>query len=241
MKQIPCFRFLSFYGGLVGSIIYYLGFGLILMLFRSTEEVMQWAIPKWGKFNLKSAGIDFEISGRENLEKRPAIFVINHQSMLDLFIMCYLRPPKTLGVAKKSLIYIPVIGLFMKAVGVVFLDRHDRMKALEGMRATKRLIDQGYSIVMAPEGTRTLTGELQPLKKGAFYLALQTGLPIIPITIVNAYQLFPRQSWIPKPGIVKVYIDPPIATKELTEATIPAMIERVHSVFLSHLVSPPLQ
>lgn len=238
MKQISCFRFLSFYGGLIGSMIYYLGFGLILMLFRSTEEVMQWAVPKWGKFNLKSAGIDLEISGRENLEKRPAIFVINHQSMLDLFITCYLRPPKTLGVAKKSLIYMPIIGLFMKAVGVVFLDRYDRMKALEGMRATKKLIDQGYSIAMAPEGTRTLTGELQPLKKGAFYLALQTGLPLIPITIVNAYQLFPRQAWLPKPGVVKVYIDPPIATKGLTEATIPTMIERVRSVFLSHLLNP---
>lgn len=227
-------RFIQFYGRLIGSTIYYLGFGLMLMIFRPIENVMQWAIPKWGEFNLKSAGVDLEIFGRENLEKRPAIFVLNHQSMLDLFISCYLRPPNTLGIAKKSFVYMPIIGLFMKAIGVVFLDRHDRMKALEGMRATKRLIEKGYSIAMAPEGTRTPTGELQPLKKGAFYLALQTGLPLIPITIINAYQLFPRHNWLPKPGIVKVYIDPPIATHGMTEHSILEMIERVRSVFLSH-------
>jgi len=231
---LSIWRFIRFYGWLIGSIIYYLGFGLIFMIFRPPEEVMQWAIPRWGEFSLKLAGVDLEIFGREHLEKRPAIFVFNHQSMLDLFIACYLRPPHTLGVAKKSFAYMPIIGLFMKAIGVVFLDRHDRMKALEGMRATKRLIEKGYSISIAPEGTRTQTGELQPLKKGAFYLALQTGLPLIPITIINAYQLFPRHAWLPKPGIVKVYIDPPIDTKGMTEDSMPEMIEHTRSVFLSH-------
>ncbi|MBI3018383.1 MAG: 1-acyl-sn-glycerol-3-phosphate acyltransferase [Deltaproteobacteria bacterium] len=195
-----------------------------------------WVAHKWGRFNLKHAKITLELHGQENLTRTPAIFVINHQSMLDIFIMSSLLPDKTLPIAKKSFSYIPILGWFLRAAGVVLIDRHHPSKALEGMKqARDSIIEQGLSIVMAPEGTRTKTGELQPLKKGAFYLAIQTKLPMIPITIVGAYSLFPKSSWIPKEGAVKVYIHLPISTQQWSIETIPDHIEQVRTIFLNHL------
>lgn len=196
---------------------------------------MSWTAHHWGKFNLRHAQITLDIHGQENLARTPAIFVINHQSMLDVFIMSSILPEKTLPIAKKSFITIPILGWFLKTMGVVFIDRYHPSKALEGMKQARESIEQGLSIVMAPEGTRTKTGELQPLKKGAFYLAIQTQLPLIPITIVGAYDLFPKSSWTPHPGTVKVYIDPPLSTEHWSIETIPTHMEELRDIFLSHL------
>ncbi len=196
---------------------------------------MAWVAHHWGKFNLKNARITLDIQGQENLAHTPAIFVINHQSMLDVFIMSSLLPPKTFPIAKKSFGYIPILGWFLKIIGTVLIDRHNPTKALEGMKQAQKIIESGLSIVIAPEGTRTPTGELQSLKKGAFYLAIQTRLPLIPITIVGAYALLPKSSWIPKRGTVKVYIDPPISTKSWAIETISSHSEAIRTIFLNHL------
>jgi len=206
------------------------------LCFLSQEKVIEWAAHGWGTFNLKQAGITLEVVGKENLDKRPAILVVNHQSMLDLFIMCALRPPKTLPVSKKSMRYIPLLGLFMKSAGVIFIDRYNPKKAMAAMKETYEVVQKkGYSILMAPEGTRTKTGELSPLKKGAFYLALQTKLPMIPITLVNAFQLFPKSAWSPKPGSIQVFIDSPILTETWTEENLSFQIDNVRRIFLTHL------
>jgi len=228
-------KFLSFYFLLSFSILWYCTFGFILLLFKPKREVIQWVAHGWGRFNLNHAHITLELHGQDHLSKTPAIFVINHQSMLDLFIMSALLPDHTLPIAKKSFIYIPILGWFLKAVGVVLIDRHNPLKALEGMKQAREMIEQGISIVIAPEGTRTQTGELGPLKKGAFYLAMQTKLPMIPIIIAGAYDLFPKSSWIPRPGTVTVTITPPLSTHAWTPETLSQHITQVRSFFLSHL------
>ena len=198
--------------------------------------MVSWVAHGWGKFNLKHSQITLNIHGQENLTRTPAIFVINHQSMTDIFIISALLPDKTLPIAKKSFGTIPILGWFLRATGVVLIDRYNPSKALEGMKQAKDIIiKQGLSIVMAPEGTRTKTGELQPLKKGAFYLAIQTKLPMIPITIVGAYDLFPKSSWIPKSGCVTVHIDPPLDTRHWSIETIPTHMEELRTIFLNHL------
>ena len=196
---------------------------------------MAWVAHSWGRFNLKHAGVTLEVHNRNYLTHTPALFVVNHQSMLDVFIMSSLLPYKTLPIAKKSFGHIPILGWFLKAIGAVLIDRYNPQKALEGMKYAREIIERGFSIVIAPEGTRTKTGELQPLKKGAFYLAIQTKLPMILVTIVGAYSLFPKSSWIPKKGPVAVFIDPPLPTEQWTIETIPQHMEDVRSVFLSHL------
>ena len=235
MTGYPFIRFSRFYILLILSTIFYFGWGLILFIFKPRDAVTHDISKRWAAFNLKRAGVELEVYGREHLSQGPSIFVFNHQSLLDMFILCRIVPPKTLSAAKKSFRYFPVMGWFMKAAGVVFIDRYHHQRALEGMKQVKARVDQGYSMVIAPEGTRTATGDLLPFKKGAFYLALQTRFPIIPITLVNAYALLPRHNWIPRPGTVKVFIDPPIPTNTWTEENIPDAIHKVQNIFLSHL------
>lgn len=229
------FRFISFYGLLWFSTVYYFGIAFLVFLLTRHEGCITWAARGWGKFNLRNAGVTLDIHGTEHLNTSPALFVLNHQSLLDMFIMCSLLPENVRPIAKRSFLYIPVLGLFMKLVGVVLLERHDPQRAMVGMREAKKLIDKGFSLVIAPEGTRTQTGELQPLKKGAFHLAIQTRIPMVPITIVNAYQLFPRSLWLPQSGTVQVFIDAPISTEHWSTDTLSHHIETVRFIFLGHL------
>lgn len=229
------FWFIRFYSVLIISILYYFGIGFLSLLFKPKETVIDWAAKNWGTLVLKGAGIRLHVSGGEYLKKTPAIFVSNHQSMLDFFIMCQMRPSKTTAVAKKSLFRIPILGWFMKIANIIFIDRFHKERAAEAMEQARHIVEKGYSILIAPEGTRTRTGELQPLKKGAFHLALQTHLSMIPITIVNAYDLFPRHAFFPRPGTIDIFIDPPIETTSWTEQTLPQAIDQVRTIFLSHL------
>lgn len=226
---------IRFYFLLFFITLYYFSKAFIALLYKPRQEVVHWVSNTWGSSVLEHLNIKVNVFGHKHLGKSPAILVTNHQSLLDFFVMCKLAPFKTTAIAKKSLLYLPLIGLFMKIAGVVFIDRSHQGRALEAMDTARQIIKKGYTVLIAPEGTRTHTGELQPLKKGAFYLALQTHLPMIPITIVNAYELFPRHAWFPKPGAIDVFIDSPIDTSSWTEETLPQVINRISHIFLSHL------
>lgn len=226
----------SFYALLFASTSYYFGLGLIFLFFwRKKEDVIAWVASHWGKFNLKQAGIQLDIVGLENTHTRPAIFIYNHQSILDIFILSTLISHKTLPMAKKSFLYFPFLGWFMKTVGAVFVERHDPQKAMLSLKQAQKVIREGYSFVMAPEGTRTRTGELLPFKRGAFQLALQMKLPIIPIIFSNAYSLFPKDAWSPHAGIVKVKILPPIDAAHWSMNILPEKIEEIRNVYLTYL------
>ncbi len=231
------FRLFSFYIGLWASTVYYFGLAFIQFLFTRDEDCITWASHGWGTFNLKNAGVTLDVHGQENLNTYPAIFVLNHQSLLDMFIVCSLSPGRIRPIAKRSFLYIPVLGAFMKLVGVVLLERYDPQKAMVGMREAKKLLDNKFSLVIAPEGTRSKSGELQPLKKGAFHLALQTKIPMVPITIVNAFNLLPKKNWLPKSGIVHVFVETPVSTKDWSPDHLSEHVETVRTIFLSHLNS----
>ncbi len=233
--------FLRFQILLVSLTIFYFGRAFFELLSISTPDsalnLIQRTARIWGAAILKYSGIELEVIGdREILSREPASVVINHPSLLDFFVWCILAPPNTPALAKKSLRYLPIIGWFMKKAGIIFIDRFHRERAMKSMEEAKTLIlENKRSLLIAAEGTRTYTGELQPLKKGAFYLALQTKLPMIPVTIVGAYALFPRHVWYPKPGKILVYIDPPMDTHTWTEKSLPQAMDEVTHIFQSHL------
>ena len=209
--------------------------GILHLYWKPKFEVIQGVGHAWGKFVLDISRVNLHIQGEENLKKIPAIFITNHQSTLDIFILCALAPYKALPVAKKTLKYIPFVGTFMKKVGVVFIDRFQPDKALQGMLQAKKLAQSGISIIMAPEGTRSRTGELMPFKKGAFYLALETGYPIIPIVIRGAFELYPRDAWMPKPGTVYVEIGEPISTQNWKREPLHTHIQSVRDWYFERI------
>ncbi|MGA8046320.1 MAG: 1-acyl-sn-glycerol-3-phosphate acyltransferase, partial [Dermatophilaceae bacterium] len=141
---------------------------------------------------------------------RPAVFIFNHQSQLDLPLAGYLLRHGFTGVAKQELKRDPIVGLPFRFAGVAFVDRKGGKDPQKALAPAVEKLKEGISIAIAPEGTRSLTPSLGPFKTGAFHLARQAGVPVVPIIIRNAGELMWRDSFTIKPGIVQVVVGEPI-------------------------------
>ncbi len=143
---------------------------------------------------------------------RPHIFVMNHQSMLDVTCAFVGIPANLRFVAKKSLRRVPFLGWFMWATGMIFVDRLHRARAMKGLAEAGARIRGGASVLAFPEGTRSLDGELLPFKKGVFVLALAAGVPVVPVAIENSGKLLPAGTFKLRPGVVRMKLGAPIPT-----------------------------
>ena len=196
---VACF-FMSI---VAGSIVVARPFGLADWTYARVNTL-------WGEISLKILGIKLNIDGEHHIQE-PAIFVLNHQSMVDLMIVTALLPDKTRYVAKKELEKIPIFGWALAPVGIM-IDRKRPRDAMNIISAQLEKLD-GWSVAIFPEGTRTRDGELRPFKKGAFYMALQTKLPLIPVAFDGAFQSVSKGGFFPKPTRIYVNIGPPINTE----------------------------
>ena len=182
-------------------------------------------------------GLNLNIKGEEHLwSDRPAVFAFNHQSNADLIIIARLLRRDITGVGKKEIGDIPLFGKILEFSGVVLIDRKDSAKAIEQMGA---LVDamrvEGKSVCMSPEGTRTLTPKLAPFKKGAFHLAMQAGVPMVPIVIRNSGDVMPKGSPFYRPATVDVEVLPPVDTSEWTVDNLDEHVKTVRKMFLKSL------
>lgn len=185
-------------------------------------------------------GLDLEIKGQENLWKqRPALFMFNHQSKADVVIMASLLRRDIAGIGKKEIRRIPIIGKVLELGGVVMIDRSDPAGAIEAMKPLVRAMrEEGKSVVMAPEGTRTPTRKLAPFKKGGFHLAMQAGVPIVPVVIHNAGDIAPKGDFVFRPGTVRVEVLPPVDTSGWSTSTMNSHVVEVRNLFLRALGQP---
>ena len=189
-------------------------------------------------------GMDIKVKGEENLwSHRPAVFVFNHQSKADVVIAAKLLRRDIAGVGKQEIKKeSPIIGMVMELGGVVFIDRADGKSAINTM---KPLVDairkDGKSVVIAPEGTRTVSPKLAPFKKGAFHLAMQAGVPIVPIVIHNAGDVAPKGDFVFRPATVQVDVLPPVDTSRWRAETIEEHVREVRNMFASALGQPEEQ
>jgi len=172
------------------------------------------------------AGIDVEVVGEQHAwSHRPAVFFINHQStLIDFLVTCRVIRTGWTAVAKAEVKQMPVVGQLFDMAGVAFLDRANREKAIEALRPAVELLHSGTSVVMAPEGTRSLTPRLGRFKKGGFHMAMQAGVPIVPIVIRNAGEIMWRNAKTARAGTVQVVVLPPVRT---TGWTIEQLDDRV--------------
>ena len=181
------------------------------------------------------AGIRLVVKGDENIwKKRPAVFIFNHQSNVDLLIIAKLLRKNAVGIAKKELEYTP-LGPIFKAAGMIFIDRSNKEKAIEAMQPAVEALQNGTSVGLAPEGTRSYDYKLGKFKKGAFHLAMQAKVPIVPIVIKNAHDAMPRGSSVVRPAIVEVAVLKPIPTKNWKRKDLDKNIEKVRNKFLKEL------
>ncbi len=189
-----------------------------------------------GDLVVAMAGIQLVVKGEEHLwTHRPAVFILNHQSNADLFLAAKLIQKDAVGIAKKELLHYPIIGQMMKAAGIIFVDRKNRKKAIEAMKPAVDALKNGTSVIIFPEGTRSYDYSLGPFKKGAFHLAMQAGVPLVPIVIKNAHDVMPRGSNLFRPTAVDVQVLPPVPTNGWKRKDIDRHIADVRALFLEVL------
>ena len=161
-------------------------------------------------------GIQVEIIGLENvLAEQPQIFVANHQSYFDIFAISGYFPVQIRWVAKESLFRIPFVGWSMKAAGYIGLDRDNKRKAFQAFVKTTERLKAGCSIVIFPEGTRSVDGRIGPFKKGGHLLALRSKMPMIPIAIIGSGSIIRKKSAVINPGPVKIVLSKPVSLEQL--------------------------
>ncbi|SCU84404.1 LAFA_0D09780g1_1 [Lachancea sp. 'fantastica'] len=175
-------------------------------------------------------GIDVEVINPENLEKLPAIFVANHQSALDILMLGKTFPPGCTVTAKSSLKWVPFLGWFMSLSGTLFLERGNREKSVKTLsRAIEKLKSKKRAIWIFPEGTRSHSTKpcLLPFKKGAFHLAQQGKVPIVPIVVSNTSTIMNSKFKVFNRGVITVKVLDPIPTADLKKEDVSAFTERV--------------
>jgi len=165
----------------------------------------------WARSLLAAAGARVRFHGLERARRhRPCIFIANHQSIVDIWVLLTFLPPNTRFVAKRELFRIPIFGWALAASGCIAIDRGNRSRAIRSLRTAGERIRAGRSVVLFPEGTRSRDGSLKPFKKGAFHLAVQAGVPVVPVAITGSFEVFPPRRLRVRPGPVEVFVESPI-------------------------------
>ncbi len=176
-----------------------------------------WTFAPWfSRMVFWVCGIQWGIEGWEQLPEKirdrsqPVIFMSNHESQLDPPFVVSAIPVPAVFIAKKELKWVPFIGWAAAAAGTIFIDRGDRERAISSIHEAALKIRGGRSVVIFPEGTRTRTGQLLPFKKGGFNMAMDAGVPIIPIATIGGFHLLPKGGRRIRPGLYAVRFGQPV-------------------------------
>lgn len=169
----------------------------------------------WGKFVCWITLVKVTVKGQENIDaKKPYVFVANHQSAYDIFAVYGYLGHNFRWLMKKSLEKIPFLGWGCKRAGHVFVDNSTPAAVRETMATARKQLQKDMSITVFPEGSRSWDGKMIQFKKGAYLLAVQFNLPIVPVTIDGAFDVMPRFEKLPKWGHIKITIHKPIEVPE---------------------------
>jgi 1-acyl-sn-glycerol-3-phosphate acyltransferase len=219
---------------LVVSTVFFAALILVLLPFLPPGTVSRVCGGGWARFNAFMTPMRVRVRGREHLDPRQSyVLVCNHQSHYDVFVLYGWLGVDFKWVMKKELRTVPVLGGACARLGHVFIDRSDRAAALATLEAAKEKVRDGTSVLFFPEGTRSRSGELGEFKKGAFRMALDLGLPILPMTIRGTRDVLPARGLDLRPGSATLTIHPPIPIDGCTAQDIPELMERTRAVIES--------
>jgi 1-acyl-sn-glycerol-3-phosphate acyltransferase len=187
---------------------------MTVALCGNTEAAFGLGRALWGPLNLRFGFAGLIIEGREHLPAAgtPYVMMLNHQSMIDIVVVWLLARTGPRFVAKKALLYVPLIGWFMWLMGMVPVDRGNRAEAIKALRRVGKVLKQGHVLACFPEGTRTRDGRIGPLKKGVFLAAMAARVPIVPVAIEGCAILVPADGWRPRPVQLRARVGAPIST-----------------------------
>lgn len=216
------------------NLILLLIFALLLPKLTRKYEIP--IIRSWGRVPLAFLGIRVEERGLEYRTSPGAkLLLFNHVNIFDLLVLASTWTKGSTVIYKKEFHKIPIMGRLLRFFGMISVDRSDRAKAVQSLNLAGELIrSEGRSVVMAPEGTRSGTGKLAPFKKGPFHLALQTGVPAVPMIQRGLSDLAPNGTLFTRSGVVRVQYMEPIPTKDWTRETLDQHMAEVRQAFLTY-------
>jgi 1-acyl-sn-glycerol-3-phosphate acyltransferase len=193
----------------------------------------------YSRIVLSALGVKVVCRGLEHVDvRKPYVFMSNHASHVDSPALASVLPHPLHWVFKKELSRIPVFGWVLLACGQIMVDRADPEKAKAAMAEALSGLSGNSSVMIYPEGTRSRDGSLQPLKKGGFWMALRTGLPIVPVRVSGSRAIVPAGSLRIRAGTVRVDIRPPIPTEGMGAADLSDLMRRVREAMLSGTPDP---
>jgi 1-acyl-sn-glycerol-3-phosphate acyltransferase len=209
---------------------------LLGTLFRKPNWIYWWA--NWGARNwLRLTGVKVKVNGREHLDpNQPYVFVSNHRSYLDASPLFAFTGRRMGAIAKKELLKAPILGYAMGFVNVIAIDRSNRERAVETIRIATERLRSGISFMVCPEGTRAQPGEMLPFKKGAFHMAVQAGVPIVPIALKNSDVLMGKGTGEAWPGTIEMVMMPPVDTSRVkTDEELDALVQQIQNLIMREL------
>jgi len=225
--------------------------GALLLIFGPPVLLFAWLVGKhelvypWALFGarnwLRLSGVKVQVKGSELLEPaQPYVFISNHRSYLDTATL-FVYTGRRLGLlAKKELLNVPILGVGMGFVNVMAIDRSNSERARVTVAAATARIRSGRSFGVFAEGTRARPGEFLAFKKGAFYMAAQAGVPIVPVAIKNSDFLMGKGTGEARSGTIEMVMFPPIPTAGCTtDEGVRKLVDRVHAIVGQELNSNP--
>jgi len=213
------------------------GFFAILAIFVSfiskSGDLPHIVARIWAKCILVASGIKVTVKGHSNIDSAGSyIYMSNHLSNFDIPVLLAYLPVQFRWLAKAELFKIPLFGYAMQRAGYISIDRSNFRSAVQSLKRAAKNIRDGVSVLIFPEGTRSQDFNIQPFKKGGFVLAVDSGVPIIPVIIHGTWPIMPKKRTLVKPGNVVLEIAKPIKSSDYTRKTKEDLMEKVRNVLI---------
>lgn len=204
---------LQWLGGVAWSVVWMTLAIVVSLVTMNSEIALAMARRIWSPGILRMARARVLLESLPEIDwTQPHIYVMNHQSTMDIPVAFAVLPANLRFVAKHTLRQVPFLGWYMRMTGMIFINRSSRERAVDSMRRAGALIRAGASILAFPEGTRSRDGKIHALKKGVFVLALEAQVPIVPVAIEGSGEILSAGGWSFRPGTIRVKAGQPIPT-----------------------------
>ena len=197
----------------------------------------------WGRLIFKATGSTVELSGLENLDKKECyIFCPNHSSAFDIYLLSGYLPFDFCWVSKDAYLKVPVLGGAMRALNFIGMDRNNPKKAFASLKKSIDLIlSKKLSFIIFPEGTRSLDGNLLPFKRGSLFIAVNTGVKIVPTTIIGAFAILPKKKILINRSKVKIIFSEPLPAPSQNKEEQIKTLELLSSVISKQLTGTEIK
>ena len=206
-------------------------FAILISMVDPTGKMPHIVARIWAKSILIAGRIKVKVKGFSNIDPAtPYIYMCNHQSNFDIPVLLANLKVQFRWLAKAELFRIPLFGNAMKRAGYISIDRKNRQAAIASLKTAATIIREGVSVIIFPEGTRSPDGRISPFKKGGFVLAIDSGVPIVPVILHGTHSIMPKKQLRIVPGKVMMEIAEPIDLSEYTINNKEALMVRIRDI-----------